>query len=101
MEEEALVAYILFILMTGLDGDRYKIIHKLGFGDFSTAWLARDRVLQKYVASKINEAGISKFHNELEYKPRSRYIIHAEGLHTFTLRALVTVVFLLRAFSFC
>lgn len=49
-----------------LDCDRYKIVHKLGFGDSSTAWLARDRVLQKYVALKIKEAGISKFHNELD-----------------------------------
>lgn len=49
-----------------LDGDRYKIVHKLGFGDSSTVWLARDRVLQKYVALKIKEAGISEFHNELD-----------------------------------
>ena len=49
-----------------LDGDRYKIVHKLGFGDSSTVWLARDRVHQKYVALKIKVAGISKFHNELD-----------------------------------
>lgn len=49
-----------------LDGDRYNIVHKLGFGDSSTAWLALDRLLQKNVALKIKEAGISKFHNELD-----------------------------------
>ncbi len=25
-----------------LDGDRYKILRKLGYGSFSTVWLARD-----------------------------------------------------------
>ena len=49
-----------------LDGDRYKIVHKLGYGASSTVWLARDKVLQKYIALKIKEAGISKSHNELE-----------------------------------
>ena len=49
-----------------LDGDRYKIVHKLGYGTPSTVWLARDRGLRKYVALKIKEAGISKFHNELD-----------------------------------
>ena len=47
-----------------LNGDRYKTVHKLGYGTSSTVWLARDRVLRKYVALKIKEAGISKFHNE-------------------------------------
>lgn len=70
-----------------LEGDRYKILHRLGFGDFSTAWLARDRFLQKYVASKIKEAGISKFYNELKYTPRPKYImqgvayLHSEGIY--------------------
>ncbi|MCJ1348377.1 hypothetical protein MMC31_006608 [Peltigera leucophlebia] len=49
-----------------LDGDRYKIVPKLGYGASSTVWLARDRVLQNYVALKIKEAGISKSHNELD-----------------------------------
>ena len=49
-----------------LNGDRYKILYKLGYGASSTVWLARDRHLQKYVALKIKEAGISKFHNELD-----------------------------------
>lgn len=48
-----------------LDGNRYKIIHKLGFGYSSTVWLARDGRDKKYVALKIKEAGISKSHQEL------------------------------------
>lgn len=48
------------------DGGRYKIVHKLGCGASSTVWLARDRLLKKYVALKIREAFISEFHNELD-----------------------------------
>jgi serine/threonine protein kinase len=33
--------------------DRYTIVHKLGFGSYSTTWLARDEQLGKYVAIKI------------------------------------------------
>jgi serine/threonine-protein kinase SRPK3 len=33
--------------------DRYDVVHKLGFGTYSTTWLARDRNTKKYVAIKI------------------------------------------------
>ena len=33
--------------------DRFKIIHKLGFGGYSTVWLARDQTFHRYVALKI------------------------------------------------
>ncbi|OJD23657.1 CMGC/SRPK protein kinase [Blastomyces percursus] len=33
--------------------DRYDVVHKLGFGTYSTTWLARDRKTKKYVAIKI------------------------------------------------
>jgi serine/threonine-protein kinase SRPK3 len=33
--------------------DRYHIVHKLGFGSYSTTWLARDQIAGKYVAVKI------------------------------------------------
>ncbi|OKP14466.1 hypothetical protein PENSUB_14078 [Penicillium subrubescens] len=36
--------------------DRYHIVDKLGFGGYSTVWLARDSHLQRYVAVKINAA---------------------------------------------
>ncbi|KAJ5353475.1 kinase-like protein [Penicillium brevicompactum] len=32
---------------------RYRVVHKLGHGSFSTAWLARDEQLNKYVAVKV------------------------------------------------
>ncbi|KAE8379342.1 kinase-like domain-containing protein [Aspergillus bertholletiae] len=34
--------------------DRYDIVHKLGFGSYSTTWLARDIERKKYVAIKIS-----------------------------------------------
>ena len=33
--------------------NRFKIIHKLGFGGFSTVWLARDQEKHRYIALKI------------------------------------------------
>jgi serine/threonine-protein kinase SRPK3 len=32
---------------------RYEVAHKLGFGGFSTVWLARDNHLERYVSLKI------------------------------------------------
>ena len=32
---------------------RYKVVHKLGFGGFSTVWLARDNVTNRWVALKV------------------------------------------------
>jgi serine/threonine-protein kinase SRPK3 len=32
---------------------RYRIVHKLGFGTFSTVWLARDERADRYVVIKI------------------------------------------------
>lgn len=33
--------------------ERYRIVHKLGYGSFSTTWLARDQHLTTYVALKV------------------------------------------------
>lgn len=38
------------------DEGRYKVIQKLGFGGFSTVWLARDGIDNKWVALKIIDA---------------------------------------------
>ncbi|KND89994.1 SRSF protein kinase 2 [Tolypocladium ophioglossoides CBS 100239] len=32
---------------------RYQVVHKLGYGAYSTTWLARDQQLQRYVAVKV------------------------------------------------
>ena len=32
---------------------RYRVIHKLGYGSYSTVWLGRDQEEQRYVALKI------------------------------------------------
>lgn len=39
-----------------LHNDRYQIVHKLGHGTFSTAWLALDRNSSTYVAVKVGTA---------------------------------------------
>ncbi|KAF5560102.1 SRPK2 bound unphosphorylated [Fusarium phyllophilum] len=43
-----------------LHHDRYKIVHKLGHGTFSTAWLALDRNASTYVAVKAGTADADK-----------------------------------------
>lgn len=40
---------------------RYRIVHKLGFGSYSTVWLARDQQEKRYVALKIIVAEASRF----------------------------------------
>lgn len=35
---------------------RYRVVHKLGYGTFSTTWLAHDKTLSKYVAVKVGTA---------------------------------------------
>ncbi|SMQ56275.1 unnamed protein product [Zymoseptoria tritici ST99CH_3D7] len=43
---------------------RYQVVHKLGFGGYSTIWLARDLVHHRYVSLKILVAGESRNSNE-------------------------------------
>lgn len=38
---------------------QYQIVHKLGYGGFSTVWLARDHVNDRYVSLKILQAQFS------------------------------------------
>lgn len=46
--------------------DRYTIVHKLGFGGYSTIWLARDRQYSRYVSLKILAARVSQESREAE-----------------------------------
>ncbi|RDW79306.1 uncharacterized protein DSM5745_06158 [Aspergillus mulundensis] len=43
-------------LMDTFQDNRYRVIRKLGYGSFSTVWLARDTQLNRYVALKICQA---------------------------------------------
>lgn len=45
---------------------RYRIIHKLGYGGFSTVWLAREESQKRYVALKISTAEASSDSHELK-----------------------------------
>lgn len=40
--------------------DRYRVVHKLGHGSYSTVWLARDERLQRLVAVKVGTADASQ-----------------------------------------
>ena len=40
--------------------ERYRVVHKLGYGSFSTIWLARDKMLSRYVAVKVGAAHSSE-----------------------------------------
>ncbi|KAJ9416107.1 hypothetical protein QL093DRAFT_1077991 [Fusarium oxysporum] len=48
--------------------DRYRVIHKLGYGSFSTIWLVRDEIASKYVALKVGIA--NSYQGELDYTKR-------------------------------
>lgn len=47
------------IMINDLLHDRYRIVDKLGFGGYSTVWLAQDARLGRYVAIKVGISGSS------------------------------------------
>lgn len=49
---------------------RYRVVHKLGFGSFSTVWLAHDRQKNRYVALKIIMAEYSEKSTEYQILQR-------------------------------
>ena len=48
-----------------LKGGRYCVLHKLGYGGFSTVWLARDKFQDRLVSLKVLTAEASRLHKEL------------------------------------
>ncbi|PYH33037.1 kinase-like protein [Aspergillus neoniger CBS 115656] len=54
--------------------DRYRIVHKLGFGAYSTIWMARDQKTEKYVAVKITIADCNPTNSQ------ERNILHRLGI---------------------
>ncbi|KAK3334184.1 kinase-like domain-containing protein [Cercophora scortea] len=50
------------------EGNRFRVVHKLGYGGFSTVWLCRDQLLEKWRAVKIIQARGSKPEECADYK---------------------------------
>ena len=51
---------------------RYHVVHKLGYGRYSTVWLARDRVDDRYVSLKVTTARHSELSPEAKIRSRLR-----------------------------
>ncbi len=49
-----------------LKGGRYRVLHKLGYGGFSTVWLARDENQDRLVSLKVLTADASRQPTELK-----------------------------------
>ena len=54
---------------------RYRVIHKLGFGSYSTVWLARDQKMNRYVALKIimAESSFASSESQILHHLNSKY----------------------------
>lgn len=52
-EEYSVGGYHPTVIGDTFCGGRYEVVHKLGFGGYSTIWLAKDKQLQRYVSLKI------------------------------------------------
>lgn len=48
--------------------NRYVVIQKLGWGQFSTVWIAKDFKLNIYVAMKVLRSGIKVHRNVSSYE---------------------------------
>ena len=56
---------------------RYHVVHKLGYGRYSTVWLVRDRVEDRYVSLKVTTAR----HSELSPEAKIRNRLRCGDLH--------------------
>lgn len=50
----------------GIYAERYRVLHKLGHGGFSTVWLTRDELLQRPISLNILKSEVSTTCTELE-----------------------------------
>ena len=48
------------VILGDVLGDRYRVVRKLGYGSFSTAWLVADLRLNCFAALKVSVAGLGK-----------------------------------------
>lgn len=63
---------------------RYRVVHKLGYGSFSTVWLARDSAAKRYVSLKVVAARFSErsleakvlnsIHRNTSHHPGRRFV---------------------------
>jgi serine/threonine protein kinase len=60
-------------------GGRYTVVHKLGFGGYSTIWLARDQQRRRYVSLKILTARASLDSHEGKVLD---YLIKSDNTHS-------------------
>ena len=56
-----------------LSNRRYQVIHKLGYGSYSTVWLVRDRVEKRYVSLKVTTARYSELSPEAKIRNCLRF----------------------------
>ncbi|KAJ0413153.1 kinase-like domain-containing protein [Aspergillus carlsbadensis] len=70
-----------------LKGSRYRVIRKLGYGSYSTVWLARDQELNRHVALKIPIADpeISKHELDILHALSQAASEHSGKSHVLTL----------------
>jgi serine/threonine-protein kinase SRPK3 len=54
------------VLINDLLHNRYRVVDKLGYGGYSTVWLARDERIKRHVAVKVVIANLSPFRRETE-----------------------------------
>lgn len=51
---------------------RYRVVHKLGYGSFSTVWMARDHTEERYVSLKVITAAASMSSSEANIRDHLR-----------------------------
>lgn len=51
---------------------RYRVVHKLGYGSFSTVWMARDYTEERYVSLKVITAAASMSSSEAKIRDHLR-----------------------------
>lgn len=51
---------------------RYRVIHKLGYGSYSTVWLAKDHTENRYVSLKVIAAAASASSSEVKIRHHLR-----------------------------
>ncbi|KAF9559504.1 kinase-like protein [Agrocybe pediades] len=71
-------------LETTFKSGRYKVVHKLGYGSYSTVWLARDTIQNRYVTLKVLVAenpGASSVEASIRARLRSGNPAHPGRTH--------------------